>query len=86
MLLKCPPGAPGPDGLHYGHWANAGSDIAQILYRAYLSVLDGHAVPAGLNGVLQVFISKAPVQPRNATHLASPAQLHPLTLEHESQA
>lgn len=80
MLNRCPASAPGPDGLRYGHWANAGDDVAQVLCRTCVAILDGHAVPAGYNDGLVVFIPTAPVQPRDATHFALPSQLHPLTL------
>lgn len=37
-------------------------------------------MPVGFNDGVVVFIPKAPVQPRDATHLALPSQLRQLTL------
>lgn len=48
VLARAPRSAPGPDGIAYEHWANAGETAARILHEAYLSVLAGAPPSAGL--------------------------------------
>lgn len=53
--------APGPDGLPYSAWTNAGVSVLRVLYEAYLWLLSGSVYRewhAELNDSIMVFLDK----------------------------
>ena len=58
VAIRLTDSSPGPDGLPYSAWTHAGDTILDLLYRAYLSLLNFTDIPPALNHSLLIFIPK----------------------------
>ena len=85
LLLHLKASAPGPDGIPYGAWAALGFFGAQLLYEAYLALVNGRPPPEGFNFSLMVFLMKALTPDKSTTTSRHPEHTRPLNLSNTDQ-
>ena len=80
LLDTFSPSAPGPDGISYSCWQNAGIWAKKILYEEYLFILHGHAPAIDFNISAMMFLPKGE-QPGDVSLVSRTAKdTRPITL------
>lgn len=81
LVGQAPTSAPGPDGVSYAHWANAGPAAVKILYGAYTAIANAAQPPASFIAASLVYIPEASGGAfAEVAYTAMPRDLRPLTL------
>ena len=72
--------APGPDGIPYAAWRNAGTCISDVLFNAYAAFMDGVPLPEGFNECILAFIPKGDEVSDTAVVARTPGLTRPISL------